>query len=63
MRFLDALADLVRAKGAVRRITEELGGHPEALRLWVKKTQVDGGLRPGTPTDEVVQIRNLEKET
>lgn len=59
---LDALADLARAKGAVRRSAEELGVHPEALRLWVKKTQVDGGLRSGTATDEVVRIRKLEKE-
>ena len=40
----------------------ELGVHPEALRTWVKKAQVDGGLRPGTTTDEAQRIKELEKE-
>ncbi|KAA8739414.1 hypothetical protein FK256_08585 [Actinomyces johnsonii] len=34
---LEALADPAWAKGAIRRIGEELGVHPEALRSWVKK--------------------------
>ena len=59
---LDALADPARAKGAIRRIADELGVHPEALRTWVKKAQVDGGLRPGTTTDEAQRIKELEKE-
>ena len=54
---LDALADSTRAKGAIRRIADELGVHPEALRSWVNKAQVDGGLRPGTTTDEAARIR------
>jgi len=56
-RALDALADPARAKGAIRRIADELGVHPEALRSWVKKAQVDGGLRPGTTTDEAQRIK------
>ena len=35
---------------------------PEALRTWVKKAQVDGGLRPGTTTDQAQRIKELEKE-
>ena len=61
-RALEALADPARAKGTIRRIAEELGVHPEALRTWVKKAQVDGGLRPGTTTDEAQRIKELEKE-
>ncbi|OLO55277.1 hypothetical protein BKH27_02040 [Actinomyces oris] len=59
---LDALADPARARGAIRRIADELGVHLEALRTWVKKAQVDGGLRPGTITDEAERIKELEKE-
>ena len=61
-RALAALADSARARGAIRRIGEELGVHLEALRSWVKKAQVDGGLRPGTTTDQAQRIKELEKE-
>ena len=52
---LEALADPARAKGAIRRIGEELGVHPEALHTWVKKAQIDQGTRPGTTTDQAQQ--------
>ena len=60
-RALEALADPVRVKGAIRRIGEELGVHPEALRTWVKKVQVDGGLRPGTTADQAQRIKELKR--
>ena len=59
---LDALADPARARGAIRRIADELGVHLEALRTWVKKAQVDGGLRSGTTTDQAQRIKELVKE-
>ena len=59
---LEALADPARARGAIRRIGEELGVHPEALRTWVKKAQIDQGTRPGITTDEAQRIKELEKE-
>ena len=59
---LDALADPARAKGAIRRIADELGVHLEAVRTWVKKAQIDQGTRPGTITDEAQRIKELEKE-
>ena len=55
-------ADPALAKGAIRRIGEELGVHPEALRTWVKKAQIDQGTRPGTTTDEAQRIKELDKE-
>ena len=59
---MEALADPARAKGAIRRIAEELGVHPEALRTWVKKAQIDQGTRPGTTTDQAQRIKELDKE-
>ena len=59
---LEALADPARAKGAIRRIGEELGVHPEALRTWVRQAEIDQGTRPGTTTDEAQRIKELEKE-
>ena len=59
---LEALADPGRAKGAIRRIANELGVHPEAVRTWVKKAQIDAGLRAGTTTQDATRIKELEKE-
>ena len=44
---LEALADPARAKGAIRRIADELGVHPEALRSWVKRLFVFEGVVGG----------------
>ena len=59
---LEARADPGRSRGAVRRIAEELGIHPEALRTWVRQAEIDRGDRPGTTADEARRIRELEKE-
>ena len=59
---LDALADPAWVKSVIRRIGEEVGVHPEALRTWVKKARVDGGLRSGTTTDEAQRIKELGKD-
>ena len=59
---LEALADPAWAKGVISRVGEELGVHPEALRIWVKKVEVDGGLRSGTTADEAQRIKELEIE-
>ena len=56
------MADPARAKGAIRRIADELGVHPEAVRTWVKKAQIDQGTRPGTITDQAQRIKELVKE-
>ena len=36
--------------------------HPEALRNWVRQVEIDGGVRPGTTTDDAQRLAELERE-
>ncbi|MFC0528580.1 transposase, partial [Phytohabitans kaempferiae] len=38
---VEARRDPVSAVGAIRRIADQLGVHPEALRVWVKQAETD----------------------
>lgn len=59
---VEARKDPVTRPGALKRIGDELGVHPEALRTWVKQAEIDGGVRPGTTTSEAERIAQLERE-
>src|SRR6266540_367018 len=43
-------------------LARQVGVHPEALRTWVRQAEIDGGIRPGTTTEESRRIAELEKE-
>ena len=47
---------------AIRSIAEKIGCSAEALRTWVRRTQVDAGEKPGVTTDERARMMELEKE-
>ncbi len=47
---------------AITSVSSKLGMTPETLRIWVRRAQVDGGLRPGLTTDERKRLKELEKE-
>lgn len=59
---LEACRDPERSEGGIARIAGELGVHPEALRTWVKRSEIDGGLRAGTTSADAQRIGELEKE-
>lgn len=48
--------------GAIKRISDQLGMHPETLRNWVRQAEIDGGVRPGTTTDDTKRLAELEQE-
>src|SRR6266536_910734 len=51
-----------KGRGELVRVARQLGVHPEALRTWVRQAEIDGGIRPGTTTEEARRIAELEKE-
>jgi transposase len=48
--------------GAIKRVADQLGMHPETLRNWVRQAEIDGGVRPGTTTDDAKRLAELERE-
>lgn len=59
---VEARQDPATRTAAFKRIGDQLGIHPEALRTWVRDSEVDEGLRPGTPSAESTRIAQLERE-
>ncbi len=50
-------------KPVIRRLAEQLGVHPEALRSWIRQDEADRGERGDRPTtDESEELRRLRKE-
>ena len=59
---LEARRDPESSRGAIKRVADQLGIHPEALRNWVRQAEVDEGVRPGTTTDDAQRLAELERE-
>jgi transposase-like protein len=47
---------------AMSAIAAKLGMTPETLRIWVRRTEIDDGKRPGVTTDDQKKIKELERE-
>jgi transposase len=47
---------------AVSAIAKLFSISPETFRTWVRRTQIDGGTRPGLSTDERARLKQLERE-
>jgi transposase len=59
---VEARRDAATSVGAIKRIADQLGIHPEALRTWVKQAEIDGGARAGTTSSDAERIAQLERE-
>jgi transposase len=46
----------------ISSVAEKLGPTPETVRKWVRRAEVDGGVRAGLTTDERERMKLLEKE-
>ncbi len=47
---------------AIESIAAKLSINHETLRQWVRRAEVDGGVRPGLTSDERARIKELERE-
>jgi transposase len=48
--------------GALARIAGQSGIKPETLRNWVIQAEIDGGVQPGTTTDDAQRLIEPERE-
>src|ERR1700745_3380998 len=51
-----------KGHGEIARVGRQLDVHPEALRSWLKQSEIDKGERPGTTTEDKQRITELERE-
>jgi transposase len=47
---------------AISSVAQKVGMTPETLRKWVRRAEIDGGLRSGVSTEERARIKELERE-
>lgn len=48
--------------GTITRVAEQLGYGAETVRKWVKRADVDEGVKPGRSSEDAAKIRALEQE-
>ena len=46
----------------MERVAEQLGIGTESLRSWVKRAEIDDGVKPGVTSEEGARIKALEQE-
>lgn len=47
---------------AIRSIAEKVGCCAETLRAWVKRDEIDNGLKPGITSSEREELKRLQRE-
>jgi transposase len=59
---LEARKETGERRGAIARVSRQLGVGAETLRNWVAQAEIDTGARPGVTTAEAARIAELERE-
>src|SRR3954452_5146215 len=59
---VEARRDPATRSGALARVAGQLGINSETLRNWVTQAEIDGGVGPGTTTDDAKRLAELERE-
>ncbi len=49
-------------RSAIKSITSKIGCTAETLRTWVRRTEIDQGLRGGMSTTDRERLKELEQE-
>ena len=49
-------------RGTVKRVADQLGVGVESLRGWVKRSEVDAGVKSGLSSEDAERIKRLEQE-
>jgi transposase len=48
--------------GTIQRVATQLGIGVESVRSWVKRADVDDGVKPGLSSEDAARIKELEQE-
>ena len=48
--------------GTVQRVADQLGYGVETVRKWVRRADVDEGVKPGRSSEDAAKIKELEQE-
>ena len=51
-----------RTDGGVNEVAAQLDVHPESVRNWLKRHEIESGTRPGLTIEERARMRELERE-
>ena len=60
---IESRSDYDTETAAMRSVAAKLGiTSLESLRKWVRRAEIDGGVRPGKTSEEIAEIKSLKKE-
>jgi transposase len=48
--------------GTIQRVADQLGYGVETVRKWVKRADIDEGVRPGRSSEDAARMKALEQE-